>query len=77
VTMPFDQVPDAYEAPNGMESVLPGITDDAGSRDPSATTIGGAVANAMAQMREMQADTMLGLGTYVGDPINLPDARPY
>jgi hypothetical protein len=64
--------PGGYEAPNGMESVLPGMPDDVGSRDPSATTVGGAVSNAMAQMREMQSDTLLGEGMYMGDPIDLP-----
>ena len=68
----FDQQPDAYEAPNGVESVLPGVVDDAGSRDPSATTVGGAVANAMAQMREMQGDGESPQGGYIGDLIDLP-----
>jgi len=63
---------DAYEAPNGVESVLPGMPDDAGSRDPSAATIGGAVANAMAQMQEMHADAVQPMGSGMGDPIALP-----
>jgi hypothetical protein len=69
---PHTGPPDAYEAPNGMQSVLPGVADDAGSRDPSATTAGGAVSNAMAQMREMQSDAMQPAGTYLGDTIDLP-----
>ena len=70
-TGPFEDTPDAYEAPNGVESVLPGVADDLGSRDPSATTVGGANANAMAQQAEMATD-VVGLGSHIGDLINLP-----
>lgn len=65
-------VPDAYEAPNGVEAVLPGVADDAGSRDPSATTIAGSVANAMKQMTELRSDAESPMGSAVGDPIALP-----
>ena len=64
--------PDAYEAPNGVEAVLPGVTDDAGSRDPSATTIAGAVANAMANMRELESDAVSPIGSDMCDPVDLP-----
>jgi hypothetical protein len=50
-----DPNPSGYEAPDGVEATIPGAPDDAGSRDPSATTIAGAVANAYAQMREQEA----------------------
>lgn len=69
---PFADRPDAYEAPNGVESVLPGTVDDVGSRDPSATTVGGAVSNAMGQMAEMQSDAVSPAGSWVGDLIDLP-----
>jgi hypothetical protein len=69
---PFVDRPDAYEAPNGVEAVLPGVVDDAGSRDPSATSVGGAVANAMAQMAEMRSDAETPAGTWIGDLIDLP-----
>jgi len=62
----------ASEAPNGVDSVLPGVADDAGSRDPSATTVSGAVSNAMAQMAEMRTDGESPQGSHVGDPIDLP-----
>jgi hypothetical protein len=62
----------ASEAPNGVDSVLPGVVDDAGSRDPSATTVGGAMSNAAAQMAEMRGDAESPAGSYVGDQINLP-----
>jgi hypothetical protein len=52
-----DPNPSGYEAPDGVESTIPGAPDDAGSRDPSATTIAGAVANAYAQMREQKPHT--------------------
>lgn len=59
-----------YTAPNGV-TTIPGVPDDAGSRDPSSTTVSGAVDNAMAQSAEMESDTF-GQGTYVGDLVNLP-----
>lgn len=69
---PHTGPPAVYEAPNGVQSVLPGVADDAGSRDPSATSVGGAVSNAMAQMAEMQGDALQPAGTYLGDTIDLP-----
>ena len=63
--------PHGYEAPNGVEGALPGVADDAGSRDPSSTTVDGAVSNAMAQCAEMAGD-IGAQGAYVGDLINLP-----
>lgn len=60
----------AYTAPNGVTTV-PGVPDDAGSRDPSATSPGAAVDKAMAQSAAMESDTF-GQGTYVGDLIDLP-----
>jgi hypothetical protein len=66
-----DPNPSGYEAPDGVESTIPGAPDDAGSRDPSATTIAGAVANAYAQMREYEADTH-GPGTSIGDDVPMP-----
>ncbi len=65
-------VPEAYEAPNGVEAALPGQVDDAGSRDPSSTSVAGAVANAMAQQAELESDLMPQGGSF-GDPVNLPD----
>ena len=62
----------ASEAPNGVDSVLPGVADDAGSRDRSATTVSGAVSNAMAQMAEMRTDGESPAGSYIGDQIDLP-----
>ncbi len=61
----------AYEAPNGMQAALPGQADDAGSRDPSSTTVAGAVANAMAQSAEIESDTH-GQGSQIGDALRLP-----
>jgi hypothetical protein len=69
---PVEVGPDAYEAPNGMEAVVPGMPDDAGSRDPSATSVGGAMSNAAAQMAEMRADGESPAGSHVGDPLSLP-----
>lgn len=66
---PYDP-PGGYEAPNGVE-VMAGVPVDAGSIDPSSTTMGGAVANAMAQQAEMASDA-LGLGSHIGDLVNLP-----
>jgi hypothetical protein len=65
-------VPDAYEAPNGVEAALPGQVDDAGSRDPSSTTVEGSITNAMAQQAELESDLFAQGGTY-GDEIPLPD----
>lgn len=59
---------EGYEAPNGV-AVMAGIDDDAGSRDPSSTTVGGAVSNAYAQMAELASDT---LTDHIGDLVNLP-----
>jgi len=59
------------EAANGVDSVLPGVADDAGSRDPSATTVAGAMSNAAAQMAEMRGDAESPAGSYVGDQITL------
>jgi hypothetical protein len=55
-----------------IESVLPGVSDDAGSRDPAASTVAGSVANAMAQMDELRGDAESPAGSYVGDQIDLP-----
>jgi hypothetical protein len=66
-----DPNPGGYEAPDGVEATIPGAPDDAGSRDPSAATIPGAVANAYAQMRELEASTH-GPGSSIGDEINRP-----
>lgn len=63
-----EDAPDTYEAPNGVE-VIPGVPDDAGSRDPSSTTVSGAVSNATAQMRELESDVVTD---HIGDEINLP-----
>jgi hypothetical protein len=65
---------DPNEAPNGV-APIPGIAVDAGSVDPSSTTVAGAVANAYASMAEMRGDTThpAGDGSGVGDHINLPD----
>lgn len=60
-------------SPNGVNSVPPGVTADVGSRDPSSTTVAGAVTNAYAQMAELASDTIAVEGRAVGDPINLPD----
>jgi CRISPR/Cas system CSM-associated protein Csm4 (group 5 of RAMP superfamily) len=65
---PDYEAQEGYEAPNGV-SVMAGVADDAGSRDPSSTTISGAVSNAMAQMSEIASDT---LTDHVGDLVNLP-----
>ncbi len=73
---PNEDTPDAYEAPNGMEAVLPGQADTPGSRDPSATTPAGAVANSMAQWQELEATTH-GQGSQVGYPVNLPANNEY
>ena len=62
----------ATEAPNGVDSVLPGLVGDAGNIDPSATSVGGAVSNAMSQMREMQSDAVSPAGSWIGDLIDLP-----
>jgi hypothetical protein len=67
---PYEDTPDQYEAPNGVE-VMAGVADDAGSRDPSSTSVSGAVTNAMAQQAEIMTDT-LGLGSHVGDLVDLP-----
>jgi hypothetical protein len=48
------------------------VAADAGSRDPSATTVAGSVSNAMAQMAEMRGDGESPAGSYVGDLIDLP-----
>jgi hypothetical protein len=66
-----DPNPGGYEAPDGVESTIPGAPDDAGSRDPSSTTIAGAVQNAYAQMREYEASTH-GPGSSIGDELTLP-----
>jgi hypothetical protein len=66
-----DPNPGGYEAPDGVEATIPGAPDDAGSRDPSATTIAGAVANAYAQMREQEAATH-GPGSSIGDDVPMP-----
>lgn len=63
-------VPDMYEAPSGIE-VARGLPDDVGSRDPSSTTVSGAVANAMAQQAELASD-VTGQGSTAGDIMNLP-----
>jgi hypothetical protein len=60
------------ESPNGVDAVLPGGPDDAGSRDPSSTTVAGAVANADANMAEMESDAVSPAGSAVGDPLDLP-----
>jgi hypothetical protein len=60
--------PDRYEAPNGVE-VIDGVADDAGSRDPSATSVAGAVSNAYAQMVELESDVNTD---HIGDLIDLP-----
>lgn len=69
---PFEDTPDRYEAANGVEAAAPGMPDDAGSRDPSATTVADAVANAMAYHLEIGSDA-LGLGSSIGDLVNLPN----
>ena len=71
---PYEDTPDQFEAPNGVE-IPRGLPNDPGSRDPSSTTVAGAVSNAMAQQAEIAADS-IGLGSSIGDPINLPP-RPY
>jgi hypothetical protein len=63
-----EDAPDTYEAPNGVE-VIPGVPDDAGSRDPSSTTVSGAVSNAAANAAEMESDVGTG---HIGDEINPP-----
>ena len=69
---PYDHNANPNEAPNGVDGALPGVPVDAGSRDPSATTVGGAVANAAAQMAEMQSDAVSPAGSWIGDLIDLP-----
>ena len=69
---PYPHTAPSSEAPNGVDSVLPGVAADDGSRDPSATSVGGAVSNAMAQMRETQSDAVSPAGSWIGDLINLP-----
>jgi hypothetical protein len=71
---PMEDSPDAYEAPNGMESAMPGMVSDAGSCDPSATSVAGAMSNATAQMQEMQVGLEIQGGS-VGDLIDLPPAH--
>ena len=66
-----DPNPTGYEAPDGVESTLPGA-DEAALRDPSATTVAGAVANAYAQMGQLEATTH-GQGSQIGVPITLPN----
>lgn len=73
-TGPMEDSPDAYEAPNGVEAAMPGQPDDPGSRDPSSTTVAGAVTNALAQSAEHESDTH-GLGSRIGDPVDLPPAH--
>jgi hypothetical protein len=63
----------ASEGANQVNSVLPGVVADAGSIDPSATTVGGSISNAMAQMAEMRSDAESPAGTFIGDLINLPE----
>lgn len=63
---------DPARSPNGMNSVPPGVASDDGSRDPSATTVAGAMANASAQMAEMQSDAVTPAGSWIGDMIDLP-----
>ena len=60
------------ESPNGV-APPPGVTLDAGSRDPSATSVAGAIANAYANMAEMETDSVSPAGSPVGDRIELPD----
>ena len=64
---------DANEGPRGINSVLPGVHADAGSTDPASTTIGGAVANAMAYTAEWRGDAEQPAGSGYADPINLPN----
>ena len=59
------------ESPRGI-APPPGIAHDDGSRDPSSTTAGGAVAAAYGQMAEMQSDAVSPAGTWIGDLIDLP-----
>jgi hypothetical protein len=65
-----DPNPGGYVAPDGVESTLPGA-DGVELRDPSATTIDAAVANAYAQMGRVEATTH-GEGSQIGTPITLP-----
>jgi hypothetical protein len=68
--------PDPDESPRGVNSVLPGVMADAGSRDPASTTVAGSIAAAMANMAEMQSDAVSPIGSPLGDPIDLP-SLPY
>jgi hypothetical protein len=61
--------PGQYVAADGAKVTIPGVADDAGSRDTSATTPAGAQANALERMRELEADT---LTPTIGDPVPLP-----
>jgi hypothetical protein len=65
-----DPFPGQYVAPDGVESTLPGA-NGVELRDPSATTIAGAVANAYAQAGSIEATTH-GQGSQIGVPITLP-----
>lgn len=67
---------DPGESPNGVNSVLPGVVRDAGSVDPSSTSVSGAVSNAFAQMRELESDVSGPRGgSGAGDEIVLPERR--
>ena len=66
-------VPDAFEAPNGVEAATPNIPDDAGSRDPTSATVAGAVANAFAQAAWFSND-LEAAGSSVGHEVALPPA---
>jgi hypothetical protein len=68
-----DPFPGQYEAPDGVESSLPGA-DVTALQDPSSTTVAGAVSNAIAQT-DAYAQTTLGQGSTIGTPINLPDPQ--
>jgi hypothetical protein len=68
-----DPFPGQYTAPDGVESSLPGA-DVTALRDPSSTSVSGAVTNALAQT-DAYAQTTLGQGSTIGTPINLPDPQ--
>ncbi len=66
--------PDVYEAANGVEAATPGMPDDAGSRDPSSTTVAGSVTAGLAQS-DWHFQNIAAQGDAPGHEITLPD--PY
>jgi hypothetical protein len=70
---PYEDSPDAYEAANGMEAATPGMANDAGSRDPSSTTVAGSVTAGLAQS-DWHFQNIAAQGDAPGHEISLPPA---